>query len=148
MDISIVLPVYNEEKKRGRSHGSTFLPILDSLNVDYEIIFVDDGSTDGSKKNIQVLHTLHPQVKMISLTRNFGHQMALTVGMDYASGNAVITMDSDLQHSPEIIPTLVATWREGYDVVYTVRKSGDGFSWFKKINVSFFLQNISMDDGR
>src|SRR5690348_13258188 len=106
MKLSIVIPVLNEEDNvavlmRRLLEGTR------SLACDLEVIFVDDGSADGSKAAIAKLHQADPRVKMISFSRNYGHQIALTAGMDAASGDAVVVMDADLQHPPELIPQLV-----------------------------------------
>lgn len=135
--ISLVIPVFNEE--------SNVSPLYDglskefsSLDVDSEIIFVDDGSTDGSATAISELHEKDPRVKLLRLSRNFGHQNALTAGMDHANGDAVIMMDADLQHPPALIRNLVALWRQGFEVVYTVRESTEDAGPLKRLFASLF----------
>ena len=139
MKLSVVIPVLNEE---------TNLPVLyervvgelRSLDCDFEILFVDDGSTDSSTARIAELHRADPRVKMLSMSRNFGHQAALTAGMDHATGDAVIAMDADLQHPPDVIRELVRRWKEGYEVVYTVRKATEGAGPLKRASAKFFYR--------
>jgi len=119
---SVVIPVFNEEESLELLHGR-LSKALQNLCEDYEIIFVDDGSTDKSLEIMRKFRKTNPRVKVISFSRNFGHQVAITAGIDYASGSAVIVMDADLQDPPEDIPQLVEKWREGYDTVYAIRES-------------------------
>jgi len=119
---SVVVPVFNEEENLELLHRR-LSKVLQHSCEDYEIILVDDGSRDNSLQVMMRLRESNPRVKVISFSRNFGHQMAITAGVDYASGNAVIVMDADLQDPPEVIPQLVKKWREGYDTVYAIRKS-------------------------
>ncbi len=121
VELSIVIPVYNEEGNIKKLYNALD-KIIHDLMVTYEIIFVNDGSMDRSVDEIERLCYLNQNVKLVSLSRNFGHQAALTAGLNHVSGKAVIMMDGDLQHPPEIIPELVKKWREGYDIVYTVRR--------------------------
>jgi len=119
---SVVIPVFNEEENL-ESLYHRLSRVLKTLFKDYEIIFVDDGSTDNSLKVIKKLRETDERIKIIIFSRNFGHQIAITAGIDYASGSAVIVMDADLQDPPEVIPKLVEKWREGYDTVYAIRES-------------------------
>ena len=121
MELSVVIPVFNEETNI-REVYQRVAAELESVPCDFEIIFVDDGSTDSSVDQISSLHRMDPRVKLLSLSRNFGHQTALTAGMDHAQGDAVIAMDADLQHPPALIRELLGHWTNGYEVVYTVRK--------------------------
>jgi dolichol-phosphate mannosyltransferase len=129
--ITIVVPVYNEEKcvkeLADRVHGT-----LESLGVRYELLFIDDGSTDGTAEGIASLRKSNPSVKSVHFTRSFGHQAALVAGLHFAHGDATITMDGDLQHPPEFLPRLVTAWREGADVVNTVRHEVPGAQPFWK----------------
>ena len=119
---SVVIPVFNEEENLELLYRR-LSRVLEGLFEDYEIIFVDDGSTDNSLEIIGKFRKTNRRVKIISFSRNFGHQVAITAGTDYASGSAVIVMDADLQDPPEVIPRLVEKWREGYDTVYAIRES-------------------------
>jgi len=119
--ISIVVPVFNEEDALPELHAR-LTDVLAPLETPYELVLVDDGSTD---RTVEVLHQLHvgdSRVKFIRLARNFGHQAALTAGLAHASGQAVIVMDADLQDPPEVIPKLLARWQEGFEVVYAIRR--------------------------
>ncbi len=119
---SVVIPVFNEEENLELLHRR-LSEVLQHSCQDYEIILVDDGSRDKSLEIMSRLRGTDPKVKIISFSRNFGHQMAITAGIDYASGDAVIVMDADLQEPPEVIPQLIEKWREGYDTVYAIRES-------------------------
>jgi len=119
---SVVIPVFNEEENLELLHRR-LSKVLQHSYEDYEIILVDDGSRDKSLEIMMRLRESNPRVKIISFSRNFGHQMAITAGVDYASGDAVIVMDADLQDPPEVIPQLIEKWREGYDTVYAIRES-------------------------
>ncbi|MFA5145952.1 MAG: glycosyltransferase family 2 protein [Candidatus Omnitrophota bacterium] len=140
--LSIVVPVYNEE-----SNLSIFYDrlnkSLESIGYGYEVIFVDDGSGDDSITVMKDLRDQDSRVRIISFSRNFGHQIALTAGIDKASGDAVIVMDADLQHPPEIIKDLISRWEDGYDVVYTIRKDTEGAGLFKKATSAFFYKVLS-----
>jgi glycosyltransferase involved in cell wall biosynthesis len=121
--LSVVIPIYNEQATLSELYRRLTHVLSENLaELAYEIVFVNDGSTDGSIQILSVLHADDRAVKVVNLSRNFGHQAALTAGLDYAKGDAVICMDGDIQDPPEIIPTLVARWRDGNDVVYAVRK--------------------------
>jgi polyisoprenyl-phosphate glycosyltransferase len=121
--LSVVIPIYNEQATLSELYRRLMRVLSENLaELAYEIVFVNDGSTDGSIQILSELHADDPAVKVVNLSRNFGHQAALTAGLDYAKGDAVICMDGDVQDPPEIIPTLMARWRDGNDVVYAVRK--------------------------
>ena len=119
---SVVIPVFNEEENLELLHRR-LSKVLQHSCEDYEIILVDDGSRDNSLQAMMRLRESNPRVKVISFSRNFGHQMAITAGVDYSSGSAVIVMDADLQDPPEVILQLIEKWREGYDTVYAIRES-------------------------
>jgi polyisoprenyl-phosphate glycosyltransferase len=121
--LSVVIPIYNEQATLAELYRRLTHVLSENLaELAYEIVFVNDGSTDGSIQILSELYADDPTVKVVNLSRNFGHQAALTAGLDYANGDAVVCMDGDVQDPPEIIPTLVERWRNGNDVVYAVRK--------------------------
>ena len=131
--LSIVVPCYNESEVIGLFFRA-IRPVLESLgDLDYEIVFVDDGSVDDTLDQLNQIAEVDSHVQVCSLSRNFGHQITLTAGLDFAQGDAVIMMDSDLQHPPSLIPELVQKWREGYDVVSAVRLRTKGDTWFKNL---------------
>jgi len=120
-EISFVFPVYNEEKNIHPLYENV-KKVCSQINISYEMIFVDNGSSDLSLHEVKQLETHDSRVFHLSLSRNFGHQNALFAGMSHASGNAVITMDADLQHPPALVPEMIKKWREGSDVVYTIKR--------------------------
>jgi dolichol-phosphate mannosyltransferase len=119
--LSIVVPVFNEENVID-SFYSELKNTLDKLSETYEILFIDDGSSDGTFKKIEQLNSQDPNIYSVSFSRNFGHQIAIYAGLKYASGEVVISMDGDLQHPPEIIPLMLEKYRKGFDIVNTKRK--------------------------
>lgn len=132
IEVSIVVPVHNEEAVLERFF-KRLLDALESAGVRYfEIICVNDGSTDGSLKLLREMNGKHAPIKVVNLSRNFGKDVAISAGFDYASGEAVIPIDADLQDPPELIAPMLAKWREGYDVVYATRRRRDGDSWLKR----------------
>jgi dolichol-phosphate mannosyltransferase len=137
--LSVVVPVFNEEETIPELHRRLrgFLP---GLGVSWEVIFVDDGSRDASAVMLTDLAAQEPRYKVISFSRNFGHQIAITAGMDRAEGESVVVMDADLQDPPEVVSAMLEKWREGYDVVYAVRDRRLGESWFKRITASLFYR--------
>lgn len=136
--LTVVVPCYNESDVVALFYRE-LKPVLDSLpNLDHEIILVDDGSTDDTLPILNDLAGEDPAVRVCSLSRNFGHQIALTAGLDFAEGDAVVMIDADLQHPPETIAELVGKWREGYDVVSAVRTNTQGASWLKDFNSKSF----------
>jgi dolichol-phosphate mannosyltransferase len=136
---SIVIPVFDEEDVIPEL-GRRLTAVLDGLDGSSEIIFVDDGSSDGSCERMMELVMSDPRFRLIRLARNFGHQFAITAGTDFASGDAVIVMDADLQDPPELIPQLIERWREGFEVVYAVRRERQGESWTKKTTAALFYR--------
>ncbi len=141
--ISIVIPVYNEIEVLPDLEKS-LCSIMDKIDDKVEVILVDDGSSDGSDKYIHNLSKRDDRFKYIIFSRNFGQQMALTAGMDYASGDAVIFMDADLQDPPEIIIDLIKRWREGNEVAYAVRRERQGESFFKKMTARIFYRIMGL----
>ncbi len=138
---SVVAPVYNEENLLPEFYQRT-TTVLEALGEPFEIVLIDDGSRDRSLEIMHQLHQQDPRVKIVSFSRNFGHQLAITAGTDYARGQAVVIIDSDLQDPPEVIPDLIAKWREGYQVVYAVRADREGEPWFKKVTAQVFYRLI------
>jgi len=136
---SVVVPVHDEEGSL-RELYRRLAAVLDTLDGGWELILVDDGSRDRSFETMLELRRADPRVKIVRLSRNFGHQVAITAGIDLASGDAVIVMDGDLQHPPEAIPRLVERWREGYEVVYGVMTERAGESRFKRWTASLFYR--------
>ena len=120
-DLSVVVPLFNEESNVERLHDRLVDSLAD-LGMSYELVIVDDGSLDATPRLLERLRTSDPSVVVIRLSRNFGHQAAVSAGLDHARGRGVIVMDGDLQDPPEILPRLVARWRQGYDVVYAIRR--------------------------
>lgn len=139
--LSLIAPVFNEEAALG-SFFERVLPILEQTTPDYEIICVNDGSSDQSLAKLTLAHLAHPRIKVINLSRNFGKEAALTAGLDHASGDAVIPLDADLQDPPELIPKLVARWREGYDHVVAVRDDRRSDSLAKRSAASLFYRSM------
>jgi dolichol-phosphate mannosyltransferase len=140
--LSVVIPAFNEEgalpELLPRARGP-----LDSVSGDWEVIVVDDGSTDATWQIIEAAAGDDPRIRGIRLSRNFGHQVALTAGLSAATGDLVITMDGDLQHPPETIPSLVAKANEGFDVVYGVRSPSDAEGWFKIRSARLFYRTVN-----
>lgn len=137
--VSVVLPVFNEEANLFELHRR-LTATLEPLRETFELVFVDDGSSDGSVAILKRLAASHPNVKVIVFSRNFGHQIALTAGLDHAAGDAVVLMDSDLQDPPELIPQLVSRFKEGADVVYAQRQRRPGESGFKRATAYAFYR--------
>ncbi len=151
---SVVAPVYNEEQLIEEFCRRTSAT-LESLGEPFEIVLVSDGSRDRSPELMREINRRDPRVKVVYFSKNFGHQLAITAGTDYAQGHAVIVIDSDLQDPPEVIPELIAKWREGYEVVYAVRAEREGETWFKMMTAALFYRlivkitsvNIPLDTG-
>lgn len=141
--ISIVIPAHNEEGNVALVHEKISQVFAGLDGYDFEIIFVNDGSRDRTQEKLEVLSMQYAEVKFIEFSRNFGHQPAVKAGMDLAQGNAVISMDGDLQHPPELIPQMIGKWEEGYDIVFTVRKYPREISWFKRKTSDFFYKILS-----
>ena len=138
--LSVVVPVFNESEVLGASYAR-LKHALDSLDaISYEIIFVDDGSNDGSYHKLVSIAKLDPCVKLIKLARNFGHQVAMTAGIDVAKGDAVVAIDADLQDPPEMIHQLILKWEEGYDVVYGIRQKRQGEGRIKRFTAFLFYR--------
>lgn len=137
--ITIVSPFLDEEENLPVLYDR-LVRVMDAQPEGWELILVDDGSTDGSVPWVRKKAAEDPRVKLIVLSRDFGHQVAITAGLDYARGDATVVIDADLQDPPEVIPELLAKWREGYEIVYAVRRSRAGESWFKKASARMFYR--------
>lgn len=141
IELSIVVPLYNEEPNVDYLFGR-LEALLDRLQLEYELVCVNDGSSDKTLDCLISHHYRNPRIKVINLSRNFGKEIALTAGLDYSQGNAVIPIDADLQDPPELIEALIEKWREGYDVVYATRRSRQGESWLKIFTANVFYRVI------
>lgn len=138
---SVVVPVYNEIESLAETH-KRLESVLDSLDAPWELILIDDGSSDGSTDEILKIADQDSRVKPIIFARNFGHQIAITAGLDHSRGDAVIIIDADLQDPPEVIVDFVEKWKEGYEVVFGIRSEREGESWFKRLTASLFYRMI------
>jgi len=134
-----VVPVYNEEEVLQVSYAR-LNGVLTGLGITYELIFINDGSRDRTPEMLRELSERDANVKVVFFSRNFGHQAAITAGMEYSSGDAVVVIDADLQDPPEVIPLMLEKWREGFDVVYGKRVKRHGETAFKKISARLFYR--------
>ncbi len=141
--ISVIIPAYNEEGNVDKV-AQYVTERLSSSGYEFELIFVDDGSTDQTLPRLQHLHKNDARIKYLSFSRNFGHQSALKAGMDFAKGDAVISMDADLQHPPGLIKEMLQYWEDGYDVVYTQRKEDHSLPYFKRTTSRLFYRLINL----
>jgi len=137
--LSVVIPVFNEEAAIPEL-GRRLQDFLDKVGVTTEVVFVDDGSRDTSKELLRRLCAANPCYCLVGLSRNFGHQTAITAGLDYAQGEAVVVMDADLQDPPEVIHEMLARFRQGFDVVYGTRRRRERESWFKRLTAAVFYR--------
>ncbi len=141
VSLSVIAPIYNELDNIPELYRRV-REVMEAEKINWELVLVDDGSSDGSTEAIQKLGREDKHVRPIIFARNFGHQIAVTAGLDYCRGEAVVVIDADLQDPPEVIPELMARWREGYEVVYAVRAEREGESWFKKTTAALFYRLI------
>jgi polyisoprenyl-phosphate glycosyltransferase len=137
--LSVIVPLYNEELVIRQMHD-TLTSVLTRNHLDYELIFVNDGSRDRTLTIAQEICSRDNRLRLISFSRNFGHQLAITAGMDKAAGEVVVIIDADLQDPPEVIIEMIQKWREGYQVVYGVRKARKGESLFKRATAALFYR--------
>lgn len=152
--ISIVLPVYNEEAGIVKTI-EVLENFVEKQPQDFELLFIDDGSTDTSVSLVKAMQQKYLNIKLIKFSRNFGHQLAISAGIRYTMGDAVVVMDADLQDPPSVIPEMIKEWKKGAQVVYGKRKNRAGETWFKKISASLFYRflqkiasiNIPLDTG-
>jgi glycosyltransferase involved in cell wall biosynthesis len=139
--VSVVVPVFDEEASIEALHRRV-ASVLEGAGEAFELVLVDDGSRDGSWDAMRALAARDPRVVLVHLSRNFGHQVAVSAGIDAARGDAVVLMDADLQDPPEVVPDMIARWREGYDVVYGRRTRRPGETWFKRATAAGFYRVI------
>ncbi|CAH7013609.1 Polymyxin resistance protein ArnC, glycosyl transferase [Vibrio chagasii] len=137
--LSIIVPFYNEQEVLEEFH-SRLAKVLDSLPITSEIVYVDDGSKDNSLDVVSSFTSINSSISVIGLSRNFGKESAMSAGLEHCRGQAVILLDADLQDPPELIPQMIAKWREGYDVVNMQRRQRDGETWFKKFSAASFYK--------
>src|SRR5581483_10589207 len=160
--LSLVIPIFNEEAiipeldRRLRAFlAEVGSDAAQGVGDRWEVVFIDDGSRDRSRDLLRELAAREPRYRVIGLSRNFGHQLAITAGIDRADGEAVVVMDADLQDPPEVVREMVGRWREGHDVVYGVRAKRHGETWFKRLTAALFYRflnamlgvNIPVDAG-
>jgi polyisoprenyl-phosphate glycosyltransferase len=137
--ISIVAPAFNEEENILR-FAEAIDEVLRRAHLEYEIVFVNDGSSDGTLPLMRRLRSENDRITIVNLSRNFGKEIAMTAGIAHARGTVIVIIDTDLQDPPELIPQLVESWREGYDVVYAQRRAREGETWLKKATASWFYK--------
>lgn len=138
---SIVAPVFNEEETLPHFY-QRIVHVMEQIGEPFEIVLVNDGSHDGSYAVMKQLHQQDPRVRAVDFSRNFGHQIAISAGLEYARGDAVVIIDSDLQDPPEVIPQLIATWKNGAEVVYAQRSKRSGETRFKLLTAAMFYRLI------
>jgi len=138
---SVIVPMYNEEEVIEYTYERLKL-VMDNTNEAYELIFVNDGSKDRTVELISMICDFDPNVRLINFSRNFGHQIAISAGMDYAQGDAIIVIDADLQDPPEVIIDMIAKWKEGFEVVYGKRLKRKGETMFKKMTAKLFYRTL------
>jgi dolichol-phosphate mannosyltransferase len=141
--LSVVVPVFNEAEVLPAFYERATGALGSLQGLDYEIVFVDDGSRDDSYRLLAEIAARDPHVRVLKFSRNFGHQIAITAGVDHARGDCVAVIDSDLQDPPEVIPRMVEKWREGYDVIYGVRAARDGEGAMKLLTASAFYRLLN-----
>jgi glycosyltransferase involved in cell wall biosynthesis len=137
--LSIVVPCYNEEAAIP-VFLSTVVPILENTGLSYEMVFVDDGSRDATVATLAAFSSMYSQIRLVELSRNFGKEAAMTAGLTYASGDAIIPMDCDLQDPPELIPEMIEKWQAGFKVVHAVRRSRATDTWAKRATAKAFYR--------
>lgn len=141
--LSVVVPCYNEQEVIDHTYRAIKDVLVALPGLDHEIVFADDGSADGTLARLNAIQAADPAVRVLSLSRNFGHQIALAAGIEASSGDAVVMLDADLQHPPALIPDLVARWRDGADIVSAIRQETAGESWFKRTTSRGFYRLLN-----
>lgn len=141
-DLTIIAPCYNEAAVVAQFHADV-VRALEPVDIDWRLAFIDDGSSDGTLPVLNAIAKSDPHVCVYSLSRNFGHQVALSAGLDVTLGSAVVMMDVDLQHPPSVIPQMIELWRGGYDVISAVREETEGATWFKRATARAFYAIIN-----
>lgn len=141
--LSIIIPCFNEEAVIEKTHAR-LVEVLEPLDLDFELLYVNDGSRDRTLEILKGLQKSDDRVRVVSFSRNFGHQLAVSAGIDMASGDAVVLIDSDLQDPPEVIPAMIKKWQEGYHVVYGVRAERASESAFKLLTAKVFYRMINV----
>ena len=141
--VSLVVPVFNESEVIGVFYGRASQALAAIEGFDYELVFVDDGSRDDSYAQLTALAAADPRVQVIRFSRNFGHQIAITAGLDHARGDCVVVIDADLQDPPEVVAEMVEKWREGFDVVYGVRAEREGETAMKLFTATAFYRLLN-----
>ncbi len=137
--ISIVVPAYNEQEGLAELHARV-AAVMNATGESWELLLVNDGSTDATLACMEALRAADPHVALVNLSRNFGKEIATTAGLDHAAGAAVIVIDADLQDPPELIPQMIALWRQGFDTVYAQRRRREGETWMKKTTARLFYR--------
>jgi dolichol-phosphate mannosyltransferase len=138
---SIIAPVFNEIESLPELH-KRITEVMEQTGEEWELVLIDDGSLDGSTGVIREMAKADPHVRPVIFARNFGHQIAVTAGLDYSRGDAVVIIDADLQDPPELILQMFEKWKEGYEVVYAVRAEREGETWFKRMTAALFYRAI------
>lgn len=142
VELSLVVPMYNEAEALDRFFAAV-LPVLEETTPAHEVVCVDDGSRDATAAGLRAYHLRDPRIKVVTLSRNFGKEVALSAGLDYARGAAVVPIDADLQDPPELVPAMVAKWREGYDVVLARRRDRRSDGLAKRVTANLFYLTIN-----
>jgi len=137
-EFSVVVPIFNEADGLRELHRR-LCAVMDALGV-WEVVYVNDGSHDATLRELQALRAADARIAIVNLSRNFGKEIATAAGLDHAAGEAVIVIDADLQDPPEVIPALVAGWRQGFDMVYAQRRARAGESWMKRLTAAWFYR--------
>ncbi|NKC32153.1 glycosyltransferase family 2 protein [Falsiroseomonas selenitidurans] len=146
--LSVVVPAFDEEAVLPAFHAR-LVPVMEAIGLPFEVVYVNDGSRDGTLGVMLALRAQDPRVSLVNLSRNFGKEIALTAGLDHAAADqAVVVIDADLQDPPEVIPDLVAAWRQGYDVAYARRRAREGETWLKKATAAGFYRVMQRIGGK